>query len=81
MSFSWLQPSVVASNPVLQIILSFIITAGIAVLLSASVIYGELQGKRSTIRRKLLNGYSDSQILQGIGIQCKSERFVEVASS
>jgi hypothetical protein len=52
------------------IILSFIITAGIAVLLSGSVIYAELRGKQSSIRRKLLNGYSDSQILQGIGIQC-----------
>lgn len=30
---------------------------------------GDFRGKSSTIRRKLLNGYSDSQILQGIGIQ------------
>ncbi|PHH82475.1 hypothetical protein CDD82_5888 [Ophiocordyceps australis] len=33
------------------------------------VIFAEFRGKSSKIRRKLLNGYSDSQILQGIGIQ------------
>lgn len=47
------------------------ITAVLAIILSASVIFAELRAKHSstTIRRKLLNGYSDSQIMQGIGIQ------------
>lgn len=45
------------------------ITALLALMLSSSVIYAEVRTKDSTIRRKLLNGYSDSQILQGIGIQ------------
>ncbi|KJZ77562.1 hypothetical protein HIM_03286 [Hirsutella minnesotensis 3608] len=45
------------------------ITACLAIVLSASVILSEFRGKDSPIRRKLLNGYSDSQILQGIGIQ------------
>ncbi|KAL3959021.1 hypothetical protein ACCO45_007183 [Purpureocillium lilacinum] len=51
------------------ILLSFMATAGLAIILSATVIVGEMRGKPSTIRRKLLSGYSDSQILQGIGIQ------------
>ncbi|KAI5457946.1 hypothetical protein BGZ63DRAFT_514316 [Mariannaea sp. PMI_226] len=51
------------------ILLSFIITAGLAIALSSSVIFGEFRGRNSVIRRKLLNSYSDSQILQGIGIQ------------
>lgn len=52
-----------------QILLSFMITAILALILSSSVIFAEIRGKPSTIRRKLLNGYSDSQIMQGIGIQ------------
>ncbi|KAI9171875.1 hypothetical protein HJFPF1_01366 [Paramyrothecium foliicola] len=52
------------------ILLSFMITACLAIVLSASVIFGEVRGKPSIIRRKLLSSYSDSQILQGIGIQC-----------
>ncbi|KAM3432512.1 hypothetical protein NHJ13734_006827 [Beauveria thailandica] len=51
------------------ILLSFIITAGLALLLSASVILTEIRGRPSAVRRKLLNGFSDSQIVQGIGIQ------------
>ncbi|CAM1510122.1 Fc.00g004570.m01.CDS01 [Cosmosporella sp. VM-42] len=51
------------------ILLSFMITACLALVLSSSVIFGEFRGKQSIIRRKLLNGYSDSQIMQGIGIQ------------
>ncbi|PHH92481.1 hypothetical protein CDD83_7229 [Cordyceps sp. RAO-2017] len=51
------------------ILLSFMATACLALVLSASVILADVRGKDSTIRRKLLNGYSDSQILQGIGIQ------------
>ncbi|OAA44710.1 hypothetical protein BBO_04193 [Beauveria brongniartii RCEF 3172] len=53
----------------LQILLSFIITAGLALMLSASVILTEIRGRPSAVRRKLLNGFSDSQIVQGIGIQ------------
>lgn len=45
------------------------IAAVLALILSTSVIFAEIRGKDSTIRRKLLNGYSDSQIMQGIGIQ------------
>ena len=52
-----------------QILLSFMITACLAIVLSATVIFAEMRGKGSKIRRKLLSGYSDSQILQGIGIQ------------
>ncbi|KAH7153016.1 hypothetical protein EDB81DRAFT_790284 [Dactylonectria macrodidyma] len=51
------------------ILLSFMITALLAIVLSTSVIFGEFRGKDSIIRRKLLNSYSDSQIMQGIGIQ------------
>ena len=40
-----------------------------ALALSTSVIFREFRGKPSPIRRKLLHGYSDSQIIQGIGIQ------------
>lgn len=45
------------------------ITAVLALMLSTSVVVAEIRGRPSTIRRKLLNGYSDSQIVQGIGIQ------------
>ncbi|KAF1737442.1 hypothetical protein CRV24_003061 [Beauveria bassiana] len=51
------------------ILLSFIITAGLALILSASVILAEIRGRPSAVRRKLLNGFSDSQIVQGIGVQ------------
>lgn len=51
------------------ILLSFMITALLSIVLSSSVIFGEFRGRDSLIRRKLLNGYSDSQIMQGIGIQ------------
>ncbi|KAJ4163680.1 hypothetical protein LMH87_005391 [Akanthomyces muscarius] len=51
------------------ILLSFMIAAVLALVLSTSVIVAEIRGRPSTIRRKLLNGYSDSQIMQGIGIQ------------
>ncbi|KAF4507624.1 hypothetical protein G6O67_004103 [Ophiocordyceps sinensis] len=45
------------------------VTACLAIVLSAPVIWADFRGKDSTIRLKLLNGYSDSQILQGIGVQ------------
>ena len=50
-------------------LLSSIITAGLALSLSASIIFQEFRGKPSTLRRKLLQGYSDQQILVGIGLQ------------
>jgi hypothetical protein len=51
------------------LLLSFIFTAGLAIVISASIILQEIKGKPSIIRRKLLNGYSDQQIMTGIGIQ------------
>ena len=55
-----------------QVLLSFIITAVLALLMSVSLIVQDSflkSTKPSTIRRKLLNSYSDQQILTGIGIQ------------
>ncbi|KAI1825187.1 hypothetical protein F4861DRAFT_209474 [Xylaria intraflava] len=60
------------------VLLSFIITAIIALVLSTSLVFQETRGhastqkqaqKHSVLRRKLLNAYSDQQILTGIGIQ------------
>ncbi|KAI2642018.1 hypothetical protein GGS21DRAFT_286729 [Xylaria nigripes] len=56
------------------VLLSFIITAVIALIISASLVFQEARGrasprKHSVLRRKLLNAYSDQQILTGIGIQ------------
>ncbi|KAI1272640.1 hypothetical protein F5Y07DRAFT_379386 [Xylaria sp. FL0933] len=55
------------------VLLSFIITAAIALGISASLVLQEARGrashKPSVLRRKLLNAYSDQQILTGIGIQ------------
>lgn len=34
-----------------------------------SVIFSKFRGKNAPIGKKLLDGYSDSQIMQGIGIQ------------
>ncbi|KAI2473482.1 hypothetical protein F4781DRAFT_427495 [Annulohypoxylon bovei var. microspora] len=54
------------------VLLSFIITAGISLVISASLIFQEARGRSSSesvLRRKLLNSYSDQQILTGIGIQ------------
>ncbi|KAL0934737.1 uncharacterized protein CTRU02_209328 [Colletotrichum truncatum] len=50
------------------VLLSFIITAGLSLIISSSIIIQEMKGKPSNILRKLLNSYSDQQILQGIGI-------------
>lgn len=50
-----------------QVLLSFTITSFIALLLSATLIFRS--SKPSVIVRKLLNGYSDQQIMTGIGIQ------------
>ncbi|KAJ2896462.1 hypothetical protein MKZ38_005550 [Zalerion maritima] len=53
------------------VLLSFMMTAFVGISLSASIIFSE-RGHRtspSTIRRKLLNGYSDQQLITGIGIQ------------
>ncbi|KAI1780413.1 hypothetical protein F4818DRAFT_395644 [Hypoxylon cercidicola] len=62
------------------VLLSFMITAVISLLLSASLVFQEARSTRnssssssyqkpSVLRRKLLNAYSDQQILTGIGIQ------------
>ncbi|KAJ2970679.1 hypothetical protein NUW58_g9622 [Xylaria curta] len=56
------------------VLLSFVITAVIALAISASLVFQEARGrtsvqKPSVLRRKLLNAYSDQQILTGIGIQ------------
>lgn len=55
------------------VLLSFIITAAISLTLSATLIFQEMRrpasAKPSVLRRKLLNAYSDQQILTGIGIQ------------
>ncbi|KAI1095379.1 hypothetical protein F5B19DRAFT_441287 [Rostrohypoxylon terebratum] len=54
------------------VLLSFIITATVSLILSASLIFQEARNKSSSesvLRRKLLNSYSDQQILTGIGIQ------------
>lgn len=58
----------------LQVLLSSTITASLALLMSGSLIFQDLSRssrlrKPSVIRRKLLNGYSDQQILVGIGLQ------------
>lgn len=60
-----------------QVLLSFIVTAAIALTLSATLIMQEMRTslssassfRPSVLRRKLLNAYSDQQILTGIGIQ------------
>ncbi|KAI0484302.1 hypothetical protein GGR56DRAFT_19360 [Xylariaceae sp. FL0804] len=70
------------------VLLSFMITAGIALCISASLVFQEARRARrqrqqqggsssggsnnnneSVLRRKLLNSYSDQQILTGIGLQ------------
>lgn len=57
------------------VIISFIVTAVVALILSTSLIFQEMRSRRgsiskpSVVRRKLLNSYSDQQILTGIGIQ------------
>lgn len=61
----------------LQVLLSSAITAGLALGISASLVSqklhrsprGTVNRNPSVIRRKLLNGYSDQQILVGIGLQ------------
>ncbi|KAH7021169.1 uncharacterized protein B0I36DRAFT_333905 [Microdochium trichocladiopsis] len=53
------------------VLLSFMITAVIALGLSVSLVFDEIRnsGKPSVLRRRLLNSYSDQQLLTGIGIQ------------
>lgn len=53
------------------VLLSFIITAGLALVMSASLVFQEFRPVRkpSAIRRKLLSSYSDTSIIQGIGLQ------------
>lgn len=57
-----------------KVLLSFIVTAILSITMSASLVFQEQftrrKGKKpSLVRRKLLNSYSDQQILTGIGIQ------------
>lgn len=53
--------------------MAFIITAGIALILSAYILFGEFRSSApitpKIIARKLLNSFSDQQIIEGIGIQ------------
>ncbi|TLD28036.1 hypothetical protein E2P81_ATG06382 [Venturia nashicola] len=52
------------------VLLSFIITAGIAIILSAVIIFHEIRRKNEAkIFRKLLLSFSDQQIITGIGLQ------------
>ncbi|KAF2403559.1 hypothetical protein EJ06DRAFT_283032 [Trichodelitschia bisporula] len=52
------------------VLLSFIITAALSVLLSATIILSELRrNSEAKIYRKILLSFSDQQILTGIGIQ------------
>lgn len=55
------------------VLLSFMFTALLALVLSTSLIVQEFASRKSSnpckIRRRLLNSYSDQQIIQGIGIQ------------
>ncbi|KAF2722992.1 hypothetical protein K431DRAFT_319378 [Polychaeton citri CBS 116435] len=52
------------------ILLAFIVTAGIAIVLSAFIVLSEIRGNTSrNISRKILNGLSDQQIVEGIAIQ------------
>ena len=53
-----------------QVLLSFIITAGLSLLISSTIILSE--SKKSTeakVLRKMLLSFSDQQIITGIGIQ------------
>ncbi|KAF2172709.1 hypothetical protein M409DRAFT_49248 [Zasmidium cellare ATCC 36951] len=52
------------------ILLAFIITAGLALLLSSFIVFSEIRGRTSrNISRKILSGLSDQQLVEGIGIQ------------
>ncbi|PMD57438.1 uncharacterized protein K444DRAFT_632533 [Hyaloscypha bicolor E] len=50
-------------------LLSFIITAGIALLMSGIIVLHELRSKEAKVIRKLLLSLSDQQVITGIGIQ------------
>jgi hypothetical protein len=51
------------------VLLSFIITAGIALIMSTIIILHELRKSESKVVRKLLLSLSDQQVITGIGIQ------------
>lgn len=56
----------------IQVLLSFMITAFIAVIVSSSLIVQEQffkNARPSLMRRRLLNSYSDQQIMTGIAVQ------------
>ncbi|CAG8976098.1 hypothetical protein HYALB_00002377 [Hymenoscyphus albidus] len=53
------------------VLLSFIITAGLSLLLSALIILREIRWRsEAKVFRKLLLSFSDQQVITGIGIQC-----------
>ncbi|KAI5364749.1 hypothetical protein Slin15195_G042870 [Septoria linicola] len=52
------------------ILLAFIITGGLALILSAFIVLSEIRGKESrNMSRKVLSGLSDQMIVEGIAIQ------------
>ncbi|KAF2208708.1 hypothetical protein CERZMDRAFT_114430 [Cercospora zeae-maydis SCOH1-5] len=52
------------------ILIAFIITAGLALILSAFIIASEIRGRHSrNITRKILSGLSDQMIVEGIAVQ------------
>lgn len=53
-----------------QVLLSFIVTAGISLIMSAIIILHELRKSEAIVIRKLLLSLSDQQVITGIGIQC-----------
>jgi hypothetical protein len=58
------------ADPPPQILLAFIITAGLAILLSAFIVFSEIRARSSrNISRKILSGLSDQMIVEGIAIQ------------
>lgn len=53
-----------------QILLAFIITAGLALGFSSFIVFSEIRGKKSrNISRKILSGLSDQMIVEGLAIQ------------
>lgn len=58
------------SHKALQILLAFIITAGLALGFSSYIVLSEIRGRSSrNISRKILSGLSDQMIVEGIAIQ------------
>ncbi|PPJ51087.1 hypothetical protein CBER1_07902 [Cercospora berteroae] len=52
------------------ILIAFIITAGLALILSAFIVFSEIRGQTSrNITRKILSGLSDQMLVEGIAVQ------------